>query len=231
MKKGFIYGVGQKDAFLKSALLSAESVKDYYPEAHITLCAPKKMVSYKCKQVFDNIICDDTVPDSVRTKLWALSHTPYDITMYLDADTICLSEEIQTAFDLLDQQQKDILFTRIRLYNSNRKGIIPHPEFKYHGGVFLYNRKCIPFMIEWWERWQRGQLEWEYNDFSSKLRCWDQFYLFYMITFTQHGLSIGEFPEDVRWNFVNGYFRAELRGKQEIIRHNTIKRNIYYDTN
>lgn len=225
-KKGFIYGVGKLKTFMKSAKLSAMSVKDYYPDANITICAPPSLVDPQCSEIFDNIISNDSVPNNARTKLWALSHTPYDLTMYLDADTICMSEEIQQCFDQI--KNYDIVFTNIRLYNSNRKGIVDSPNFQYHGGVFLYNRKSIPFMIEWWERWNEGQTTWKYDNYPSHLRIWDQFYLFYILNHTNHGLNVGVFEEDARWNFVNGYFRTELGGKPEIIRHNTIKAGLFH---
>jgi hypothetical protein len=219
--KGFIYGVGAQDSFLKAAKMSALSVKDHYPEANITLCAPPRMVDAECKEIFDNIISNEHTPDSIRTKLWALARTPYDLTMYLDADTQCMSEEISTVWDQIEDH--DIMFTKIRLYNSNPRGVVDDPDYQYHGGVFLYNRKCIPMMAEWWDRWQRGQTEWDYP-YTANFRHWDQFYLYYILKFTDHGLNVGVFKDDARWNNVAGYLSFELQGKPEIIRHCTIGR-------
>ncbi len=221
MKKGFIYGVGADDVFLKSAKMSAGSIKDYYPEANITLCAPERMIDDECRRLFDNIITGPYVPDSARTKLWALSKTPYDLTMYMDADTLCVSEEIEDCWEHIGDN--DIVFTLIRKYNSNPRGYVPDVDYKYHGGVFLYNRKAIPLMTEWWDRWSRGQTEWNYP-YTANYRVWDQFYLYYLLKYTNHGLKIGTFKEDARWNFVTGYLEFELAGKQEIIRHFTINK-------
>lgn len=219
MKKGFLYGVGADDVFLKSAKMSASSVKDYYPDAHITLCAPERMIDAECREIFDHIITGPNVPDSARTKLWALSKTPYDLTMYMDADTLCMSEEISTCWDQIGDH--DMLFTLIRKYNSNPHGYVPDEDYKYHGGVFLYTRKAIPLMTEWWDRWSRGQTEWNYP-YTANYRVWDQFYLYYLLKFTDHGLNVGVFKEDARWNFVVGYLEFELGGKPAIIRHCTI---------
>lgn len=221
-KKGFLYGVGANEVYLKSAKMSAYSVKDHYPEASITLVAPGRMIDHECEELFDHIICHEGVPDSTRTKLWALAKTPYDLTMYLDADTMCVSDEISTCWDQIGD--KDILFTAIRAYNSNPRGFVEDPDYKYHGGVFLYNRKCLPMMAEWWDRWQRGQHEWEY-DYTPNFRHWDQFYLYYIMKYTKHGLNVGMFREDARWNYVVGYLSFELQGKPEIIRHFTIDRD------
>lgn len=219
--RGFIYGVGGNDVYVKSAKLSAESLRDYYPDAQITLVAPPRMVDSECRRIFNNIISDDRTPDCSRTKLWALTKTPYDTTMYLDADTIVESEEVQQCWDQLGTH--DILFTLIRKYNSNPRGFVNDVEYKYHGGVFLYNRNCIKLMSEWWDRWSRGQTEWEYS-YTPNFRHWDQFYLYYILKYTKHGLDVGVFQEDARWNFVNGYLMFELGGKPPIIRHQTISK-------
>lgn len=221
MNRGFIYGVGDRDVYLKSAKLSAASLRDYYPDASITLCAPERLIDHECRELFDNIITGPYVPDSERTKLWALTKTPYDVTMYLDADTMIESEEITTCWDQL--KDNDIVFTRIRKYNSNPKGVVYSDKFnyEYHGGVFLYNRKAIPMMVEWWDRWSRGQTDWDY-EYPPRLRSWDQFYLYYIINYTRHGLKVGVFEDDARWNFVVGYMMFELAGKPPIITHSTL---------
>lgn len=220
--KGFIYGVGQNPVYMAAAKFSAYTLRDHMPDAKITMVAPKRLIDKECEQLFDTVICDQYVPDSERTKLYALSKTPYDLTMYLDADTQIMSEEITTCFDQLGD--KDILFTNIRLYNSNPKGVVDNVEYKYHGGVFLYNRKCIPMMAQWWDLYQQGQTEWPYTQYPRHLRVWDQFYLYYIMNYTKHGLNVGIFKDDARWNFVIGYLAAELKGKSEIIRHCTIKK-------
>lgn len=217
--KGFLYGVGADEVYLKSAKMSASSIRDNYPDANITLCAPERMIDPECREIFDNIITGPYVPDSTRTKLWALAKTPYDLTMYMDADTVCVSEEIQTCWDQI--KDNDIVFTLIRKYNSNPRGLVPDPDYRYHGGVFLYNRNAIPMMVEWWDRWSRGQTEWDYP-YTANFRVWDQFYLYYILKYTNPGLKIGVFEEDARWNYVVGYLEFELRGKPAIIQHFTI---------
>lgn len=219
--KGFIYGVGKHDVYLKSAKISACTVKDYYPDANITLVVPRTMVDKECFEIFDRVICDDSVPNTERTKLWALAKTPYDLTMYLDADTFCVSEEIRDVWDQIEDN--DILFTLIREYNSNPRGFLDDPNYKYHGGVFLYNRNCISMMAEWWDRWLAARTEWNYPH-TPNFRHWDQYFLYYILTHTQHNLKVGVFKEDARWNFVSGYLQFELAGKQPIICHCTIDR-------
>lgn len=216
---GFIYGVGGSPVYLKAAKMSAYSLRDYYPDAQITLCAPPRLIDDECKELFDNVISDQYTPDSIRTKLYALSKTPYDLTMYLDADTMVMSDEITTCFDQLGD--RDIIFTKIRPYNSNPNGLVLDADYQHHGGVFLYNRKCIQMMSLWWDLWEKGNTTWDY-DYDRKFSKWDQFYLYYILKYTRHGLNVGFFNEDARWNFVAGYLKSELGGKAEIIRHCTI---------
>jgi len=82
--KGFIIVASKKHAFYRYAKLLAESVRDFWPEANITFFTEKEWVQEEDYDLFDNIIKDD-VPSHIRTKLWALNKTPYDITCYLDA--------------------------------------------------------------------------------------------------------------------------------------------------
>ena len=138
-----------------------------------------------------------------------------------------VSEEIQTIFDQL--KDYDIIFTKIRPYNSNPKGYLDDPRYQYHGGVFVYrkNSNTIRFMEQWWDRWVNARpvnvFKDHYPDYPIKMKEWDQFYLFYLIHVTQHGLSIGFFENDARWNFVRGYLRSELNNLPPIIEHYTIK--------
>lgn len=224
--KGFVYIATRNVKYLYSALISAQTIKDFHPEASITLYTTPDLVIDEVFDVFDNVITEG-VPDDRRAKLWALSRTPYDITAYIDADTYIESEEIKTIFDQLGDN--DMLFTKIRQYNSNPKGYLDDPGYIYHGGLCLYrkNDKTMHFMQEWWRRWNETRsydvFSKEYPEFPERMKEWDQFYLFYLINRTNHGLKIGFFKDDARWNFVTGYLREELNGKCVIIKHHTIK--------
>lgn len=219
LNNGVVYAASIDKKFTLAAKNSVFSLKEHFPSVNATLYVHADVVDQECYELFDNVVVDN-VPNDARAKLWALSQTPYDTTLYLDADTVIVDDEITTVFDQLDDQ--DIIFTLIRPYNSNPKGYLDDPRYKYHGGVFLYNRNCIKFMKQWWDRWCKGtQGAWNY-EFPERMRNWDQFYLFYLINYTNHNLKIGTFPEDARWNFVSGYTNDELNGKSPIIQHYTI---------
>ena len=224
--KGFVYIATKNVKYLYSAIISAQTIRDHFPEASITLFTTPDLVIDEVFDVFDSVITEG-VPDDRRAKLWALSRTPYDITAYIDADTYIEDAEITTMFDQLGDN--DMLFTKIRKYNSNMKGYLDDPGYIYHGGVCLYRKtdKTIHFMQEWWRRWnetrQSDVFAVEYPQIPNRMTEWDQFYLWYLINRTEHGLKIGFFIDDARWNFVTGYLRDELNGKPVIIKHHTIK--------
>jgi hypothetical protein len=222
---GFVYIATVNKRYILSAVNSAETLRDHYPEANITLfTTPDMLDGVNDLEVFDQIITDG-VPSDKRAKLWALNKTPYTITAYLDADTIIVSDEIANIFDQLGV--RDIIFTKIRKYNSNPKGFIDDPEYIRHGGVFVYNDKAdtLKFMQSWWDLWYTTRAASVFAstyDYPLKMKEWDQFYLFYLAKHTEHGLNLGFFENDARWNFVRGYLRSELGGLPPIVEHYTI---------
>jgi len=224
---GFVVVATIYKQYLTSAILLAESIRDYIPNAGITLYTTSDLVENVDVSVFSQVITEN-VPNDRRAKLWALSRTPYNITVYLDADTTVVSPEITTIFEQL--KSNDIIFTKIRPYNSNPKGYLDDPRYIHHGGVFVYRKtdKTISFMEQWWARWSTTRsastFKITYPDFPGKMKEWDQFYLFYIIHETNHGLQIGFFEDDARWNFVRGYLRSELNNKPPIIEHYTIRK-------
>jgi hypothetical protein len=223
---GFVYIATLSKLYLISAINSAGSLRDHYPTARITLYTTPDLLDGVNTDVFDSVITED-VPADRRAKLWALSRSPYKLTAYLDADTVITSDEISTIFDQL--KDNDIIFTKIRPYNSNTKGYIDHPGYIYHGGVFVYNNtpQMLSFMSQWWNLWSTTRknevFESTYPEYPIRMKEWDQFYLFYLLNHTDHGLKVGVFENDARWNFVIGYRREELNGLSTIIEHYTIK--------
>ena len=74
MKKinnGFLYVASKDKIFLTAARYSVTSLKDYWPESHVTLFTHKDWVKEEDYEIFDNIITKD-VPNLARAKLWAL---------------------------------------------------------------------------------------------------------------------------------------------------------------
>lgn len=220
---GYVYVASVNKAYYIAAKRSAESLLDFYPEANITLFTHKEWVEEEDYSIFQNIITED-VPVHIRAKLWALSKTPYDITLYLDCDTVIEHEDISTVFDLIGDN--DILFTRNRPYNAKITKLSDTEEMIYHCGLFLYknNQQTNDLMDNWYVNYlDQIRPEWDPSPYSYKVKNWDTFTMWALLNKTEHRVKVGEFPQpDARWNFVIGYKEEELLETDKIIFHYTI---------
>lgn len=223
MKKGFVIIASLNEKFLTSATFCAESLKEYYPEASVTLFTEDAWIDDHLYNTFDNVI--GGAPNNKRAKLWALDKTPYDLTVYLDADMEIMSEEVSTVFDKIDDDT-DILLTKIRPYNAKITKF-PGGELTDHCGFFMYksNQKTLQFMKQWWllyQKQQSGEWRWDTNLYPELLRPWDQWAYWWLQNKTEYAINRKYFEEDARWNFVNGYLKTEVN-KPIIIYHHTVR--------
>lgn len=219
---GFIYAATVKKQFLYSALMSAMTLKDHWPEANITLFTHEEWVDSQVEDTFDTIITND-VPHHHRAKLWALDKTPYDLTVYLDADTEILSSDISTIFDQMTNA--DILMTKIRKYAG---AFVDFPGGKLvdHCGMFMYRNTphVMKFMSQWWKLYQKqvdGSWQWDTSLYPEDLRPWDQWAFWWLMNKTDYKLNREYFKDDARWNFVNTYHKDET-DKDIIVYHHTL---------
>lgn len=226
---GFLYVASISKIYLRSAIYSAESLRDYYPEANITIATIKEWITDDLYDTFDNVI---EVSNHLRAKLEALPQTPYDLTLYIDADTEICHPNISTAFDQIDEDT-DIVLTKTRDYASAQV-YFPGGELRDHCGVFLYRKtpKVITFMEKWFEYYKKqkdhGEAGWPYdrNLYPSSLRFWDQFTFWWLQNKTEYAIVRKYFDNDVIWNFVWPY-----EGKNEcdpddiIIYHRTLPKD------
>lgn len=208
LRNGFLVVASQFKEYVQAANFCGHSIKDQYPDAHVTLFVTEKERHYVEDDAFDLIISED-VPSHVRTKLYALSKTPYsELTVYVDADMECVHEDVKCVWDQIKPEQ-DILITKIRPYNGKiskwKSG-----EMIYHGGFFMYrsNPQTLEFMERWWQDYviQRSE-PWPYTDDEApiSLRPWDQFTFWKLLNIDKLNVNVGVFEDDARWNFVNGY--------------------------
>ena len=219
---GFIIVASRRKPFLTSAKFCGESLKDYWPESNVTLFTQDEWITDDLYDVFDNVV--GGAPDHQRAKLWALSKTPYNLTVYLDADMEVASPEINTIFDQMTNTA-DIMITRIREYS----GVLVHfpgGKLEDHCGMFMYNNKphTIEFMKQWWELYKKQKTkEWKWDTklYPETLRPWDQWTYWWLMNKTDYAIKREYFKEDARWNFVNNYRHSEV-DKEVIIHHHTI---------
>ena len=101
--KGFVVVASRNSNFYSYAINLIQSIKDYYPEALITLCTEERFLDGREEEADNVIFCDS----HYRAKLWGMANSPYDITMYVDADMECEHEDIMTG--LLVDAVSDII--------------------------------------------------------------------------------------------------------------------------
>ena len=96
--KGYLVVASRKPNFYSLAINCIESIKDYYPDAKCCLVTEEKFLDGREDIADDLIFCDD----HYRAKLWGMANSPYNITMYIDADSEIEHEDIATVFDELN---------------------------------------------------------------------------------------------------------------------------------
>jgi len=221
---GFVIVASSKYVFYKSAILCAESLRDFYPDAHITFFTHKEWVDNDCN-VFDDIKTD--IPNNKRAKMWALARSPYNLTMYLDADIEVRDSEISNCFHLIPENF-DILMTKIRPYAAAITEF-PGGMLTWHCGLFLFrkNQKMINFFQDWYNDYYQQQKDWTFDTdlYPKTLQPWDTWTFWKLLHLDGYDekIRIGRFPEDARWNFHNLRYN-ELEGKSIILYHNTIRK-------
>jgi hypothetical protein len=219
---GYVYVATVNKAYYYAALQSANALLDFYPEAKITLFTHDSWVDDEARNIFENIITEN-VPIHIRAKLWALSKSPYDVTLYLDCDTMVEHEDISEVFDLLGDN--DILFTRNRPYNAKITKLSETEEMIYHCGLFLYRTDTTKQLMDSWYEWYLEQRtpSWDPTPYPEEVRQWDTFTMWNLLTNGNFNVKVGDFPHpDARWNFVQGYVDSELDGTEAVITHYTL---------
>jgi hypothetical protein len=231
LDNGFLIVASVLPEYVASANFCAGSIKDCYPDAHITMVVPQSLSQYVDRSVVDIVIDDEDVPNNSRTKLYALSRTPYtNLTVYVDADMECWHEDVATIWSEMPEDA-DILITNIRPYNGKEDRwpggeTIPQGRMEYHGGFFMYrtNPQTIDFMKQWWIDYQIQRTEpWPYAEHECRKSFgqWDQFTLWKLMNIDKKPVNVQVFKDDARWNFVNGY-RPDETDKEIIFWHHTI---------
>ena len=221
---GFLYVASVYKRFLSGAKYSALSLRDNYPEAHITLFTIKEWVTDDLYDIFDTVVFED-VPNHKRTKLWALSRTPYKNTVYLDSDTEVQHKDIKLLFDNY-KNNADIMLTKIRGYGT-KISEFPGGSLTDHCGMFMYkkNKKTMAFMKEWYDLYlkqERGEWLWDTDLYPEELRPWDQWTYWWLQNKTNLKIKREFLDDDVRWNFLNTY-RKDETDKPIVVHHYTLK--------
>ena len=238
MTKGYVVVASRKAFYYYSALNLIASIQEHDPDAKVCLVAEQWMIDLGGTQFVDDIVI--VPPDKVhqRTKLWGMAMSPYDQTLYIDADCEVHHDDLRTCWEKF--RDKDVLFSGL---DDERSYIFAEyyfgPEqnsFDYCGAVCLYNsgkpevKEFIQAWYEltiaqmegeWWPTDENGERD--YVNYPITLKRWDQFSLWYMLNRDpkwanlKHGLIDEEY--NCRWNNFHGYQFDHCRGLPPIIYH------------
>ena len=199
------------------------------PQEKSLRCVAQSFLPGK-NNIFDNIITKN-VPNHKRTKLWALSRTPYKLTCYIDCDTFVSHEDVKLIFNQ-HNHENDITITRARTYAASIKSTFKGGKLEDHCGLFLYNNKkhTLEFMKQWWLLYvdqNSGLWNWNYELYPEYLRPWDMWTYWWLQNKTKYKIKKDYFPDpDARWNFVYCYKKEELNNQPVVITHQPIPRSI-----
>lgn len=233
MENGFLIVASKGTEYIEGANFLAASIKDYYPEAHITLVCDPDLRPFADEMEYD-LIMSENVPSHIRTKLWALYNTPYtNLTVYVDADMECMHTDVQKIWDEMPEDA-DILITKIRPYNGKEYRwpggkTIPEGRMWYHGGFFMYrnNPQTMNFMKRWWDDYFEIRAKpWPYDpeECRPSFGQWDQFIFWRLMEVDKLPVNVQVFKDDARWNFVNGYYSSETKSPYVFYHHTLPKR-------
>ena len=227
---GFVIVASMFEAFYKAAIELAESIKLFYPEAHITVFTSHEEWIKPTDWNHADWIVHWEVPNEIRAKLWALSQTPYKgKTVYFDADMVCESEEIENIFDQLPDDL-DLIFTKIRPYNAKVTKLTNTEEMTAHCGMFIYrnNPQTLALMDSWYGEFLYQQdPKNDIGNYPEDCRKWDTFTMWKLLNNSEHGVR---WAEDLhcKWNFVNGYTEDELGDEERVMYHYTIPQHVVH---
>jgi hypothetical protein len=181
--KGVIY-ISINKKWVKEAVFSARSIKKVCPKLPITLFTDKKFKS----DYIDNFIVSSSLKGT-RFKFDYLDKTPYDYTLYLDSDTMVVSDII-SIFDILDKF--DIITTHCicRISKEDRDIFsdyrnIPDSFCQFQGGVMFYRKteKVINFVRLWKTLYNKYKKEYNLtqDQISLRVALWNSDLRIYML--------------------------------------------------
>jgi len=218
---GYIIVASCNKAYYESAHQLIDSLFDNDPDAKIALFTHKEW--FEGDDRCDGLYLVKDCPKHKRAKLWALPQSPFDTTVYLDADAFVVHEDVTLMFDLKDN---DMMFTNIRSYSGAIDKFIGG-QMVLHGGAFTYDTKrCKKFLDEWWRLFQlQINNKWWPKGIEPKHRLngWDQFPLWWLTENNYDDIKIGIYEDDARFNFIRNYKEDECEG-EIVVWHYTIPR-------
>ena len=180
--KGYLICATLSRAFYDAAVQCIIGLKDEVPDAQVAFFTHEDWVQDEHRYLFDHLFTPTPVHN--RTKLWALDKTPFDVTMYIDADCHIITDEITEVFDHMEEAGPDcdVLMSENRPYNAKvvyfqssdqaEDGVAKELEHFKEQDIQLYrDGKAEKF------RWHCGMFVWRKNEKTQKL--WSEWLRYY----------------------------------------------------
>lgn len=193
---GFIYVASRDRFYYELALISCQTLKDYWPNVSVTLFTHETFIDDRVK-IFDKVYTN--IPIHKRAKMWCMARTPYERTIYNDCDSIINHRDVKKMHAFLDACDmffcKNIDYTVANFkwaYIDKAQKIEP----KYHGALCGYKKSAltIDFMQTWFDEYIKQITNpWEYEE--KHYQEWQQFDMF-----TLWRMTDGSFQEFDRFN-------------------------------
>ena len=136
-KEGFLLVASMHSHYKNSAIQCIESLEDYYDDPKVVVaCHPEWVEDFERLDSVIKVVSDD-FPISTRSKLWALQHTVFEKTCYLDADMEVVDEEIGRVFNLLDSKPS------ISNLPNATKPVFKHPRIEFNKVDLTFNNNKV----------------------------------------------------------------------------------------
>lgn len=152
---GAIYCATRKPTYLALAANSARSLHRLVPNLPITLFTNLRDWPQEVLATFTNIqiiaspdrIAEPDWANGLFDKIESIKASPYERTLFIDADTLVRDQAVQTVFDQLES--KDILITQCAPDASRSRQLIGRPI--YSTGILAYRKSdAVRALLQDW---------------------------------------------------------------------------------
>lgn len=154
--EGFVYVASLTSLYYELALISAQSLKDRYPESNVTLFTHESFLDSRAYDIFDEVRVG--IPVFRRARIWCLARTPYKRTVHIDCDSIITHRDIKIIHKTLDTHNHDMMFGSNLAYTVSRKDLVYADKsmkhfVAHHGSICIYDAsdETLNFHRRWYE--------------------------------------------------------------------------------
>lgn len=152
---GAIYCASRKPEYLALAANSARSLRRMAPNLPITLFTNLRDLPQQVLAAFTNVqriaspdrIAEPDWANGLIDKVESINASPYERTLFIDADTLVRDKKVQTVFDQLES--KDLLITECAPDASRSRQMMGRPI--YSTGILAYrkNDAVLTLLQDW----------------------------------------------------------------------------------